>query len=91
MPKPRKLVQGVLEGSAHQLAFRIAQSLERTLLTRAVEFAACDAETSGASVVTADHVRRGLDGVLLDEACAKIGVFLDGKTKTEGSKSPVRA
>ena len=91
MPKPRKLVHGVLDGSAHRLAFRIAQSLERTLVARAVEFAACDGQTSGEVVVTAEHVRRGLDRDLIDEACAKIGVFLNGKTETGACRSPARA
>ncbi len=91
MPSPRKLVQGVLEGSAHQLAFRIAQSLERTLVARAVEFAARDSDTPGAVVVTSEYIRRGLDGDLIDEACAKIGVVLDGERKTERSKSALGA
>ena len=91
MSTPRKLAQGVLEGSAHQLAFDIAQSLERTLVKRAVGLAASDAEATGAVVVTAEHVRRGLVGDILGEACANIGVFLDGKTKTEGWKATVRA
>jgi len=91
MSTPRKLARGVLEGSAHQLAFDIAQSLERTLVRRAVGLAASDAEATGSVVVTAEHVRRGLEGDILSEACANIGVSLDGKTKTEGSKAPVRA
>jgi len=53
--------------------------------------AASDAEATGSVVVTAEHVRRGLEGDILGEACANIGVFLDGKTKTEGSKAIVRA
>lgn len=88
---PRKQAQGVLEGGAHQLAFDIAQSLERTLVKRAVGLASSDAEGTGAVVVTAEHVRRSLEGDILGEACSKIGVFLDGKTKTEGSKAPIGA
>ena len=91
MPTPRKLAQGVIEGGPHQLAFDIAQALERTLVKRAVRLAASSTEATGAVVVTAEHVRRGLEGDILSEACANIGVSLDGKTKTEGSKAPVRA
>ena len=87
MPKPRESVRGVLEGSAHQLAFRIAQSVEETLVARAAGLAADGNNESGEVVVTTEHIRRALDEVLLDDACARVGIFLDGKTKTRSSKS----
>jgi len=86
MTESQESIRGVLEGSAHQLAFRIAHSLEQTLVARAVEFAAGDSDAPGEIVVTTEHIRRALDIDLLDEACARIGIFLDGKTKTRPSR-----
>jgi hypothetical protein len=91
MATPRKLVQGILDGNAHRLAFRIAQSLERTLVARAVELAARDGKCSGEVLVTSEHIRQGLGGDLINEACAKIGVFVNGSRETEGCRSPARA
>ena len=46
MAKSRESVGGILEGSAHQLAFRIAQSVEQTLVARAGGFAARGSDVS---------------------------------------------
>jgi hypothetical protein len=87
MAKSRESVRGILEGSAHQLAFHIGQSVEQTLVARAVGFAARGGDESGEVVVTTEHIRRALDEVLIDEACARVGIFPDGKTKIRISKS----
>jgi len=87
MPKPRESVRGVLGGSAHELALSIAQSVEQTLVARATGFAARGSNALDEVVVTSEHIRRALDDVLLNEACARVGIFLDGKTKARSSKS----
>jgi len=81
MIRSPKAVRAVLEGSAYQLAFQIAQSLEQTLIARAISFAGRDAGRSGVVSVTADHVQCALDGSLLVEACSQIGIALDGKAE----------
>ena len=81
MKTPQKHVRGVLEDSAHQLAFRIGQSVEQTLVARAVHFAGRNSSESGKVIVTAEHIRRALDENLIGDACSKIGIFLNGKTK----------
>ncbi len=81
MAKSPKAVRTVLEGDAYQLAFRIAQSLERVLVARAIKFAVHGADASGEVPVTARHVQHALDGSLLEEACSRIGITLDGKAK----------
>jgi hypothetical protein len=87
MAKSRESIRGILEGSAHQLAFCIAQSVEQTLVARATPFAARGSDAAGEVVVTTEHIRRALDEVLMDEACARVGIFPDGKTKIRPSKS----
>jgi hypothetical protein len=82
MAAPRKIIGGTLDGSAHQLAFRIAQSLEETLVSRAVEIASVACSESDELIVTAEHIRLALNADLLGETCVKLGVFSDGKTKT---------
>ena len=81
MAKPPRAVRTILEGNAYQLAFRIAQSLERTLVTRAIESAVRRADASGEVSVTAEHVKRVLDASLLEEACSQIDIILDDKAK----------
>lgn len=87
MAATRNFVGGTLEGSAHHLAFRIGQAVEQTLVDRAVELAARDRDKSKELVVTADHIRRALDEAIIVDACAKIEIFINGKTKTRPSKS----
>ncbi len=79
MAKSLKIVKISLSGSAHQLAFRIGQSLEQVLITRAVKIAGEDANTSSEVLVTVDHIRRALDLSLLEETCSSLGVFIHGE------------
>lgn len=81
MARSPKAVRAVLEGSAYQLAFQIAQSLERTLIARAIHCAGRDSDKGGVVSVTDDHVQYALDGSLLVEACSQIGIILDGKAE----------
>jgi hypothetical protein len=87
MAQPRAVVRGVVEGSADQLAFRIGQSLERTLVARAIQLATRDAGKCDEVLVTAEHIRRALDGAVINEACSQIGIVLDGKTEPQCSNS----
>ena len=76
----------VLEGAASDLAFRIGQALEQSLVTRAIELAAGDAGGAADVVVTADHVRRAVDGSLLAEACLQTGPVSYGTEKAARAK-----
>lgn len=88
MAKPRKVLRGVLEGGAYQLAFQIGRSLERAIVARAIQLAVRDADASAEVIVTAEQVRCALDESLLAEACSQIGIVFDGKTKKGRWKSP---
>jgi hypothetical protein len=87
MARTPKSVRSVLDPTAYQLAFQIAQSLERTLVADAVKFAAKDAGASGDALVTATHVLGALDESTLEKACLQIGITLDGKTKSFKKRS----
>ena len=75
-------MRSTLAQDAHQLAFKIAQSLERTLVAKAIRLAASNADQPVEVSVSARHVLCALDGSSLEEACLQIGIDLDGKAKS---------
>jgi hypothetical protein len=91
MARTPKSVRSVLDPTAYQLAFQIAQSLERALVADAVKFAAKDAGASGDALVTAKHVLGVLGQSTLEKACLQIGIILDGKTKSPKTRTGVES
>lgn len=67
--------EAVLEGSASDLAFRIAQCLQKGLVDRAVRRAEqrCTSEV----VVTVDDIRSSIENSLLDEIRRFAGASVD--------------
>ncbi len=89
MPESLQSVRGVIDGAASRLAFRIAQSVERALMERAVRCAAAETSSRDRVVVSVDHVWHVLDSSLLVEACGEIGIAIDGESRDQSPSAIV--
>jgi hypothetical protein len=80
-------LRSVLDPTAYQLAFQLAQSLERTLVSRATKLAANDVDSCGEALVTAKHILSALDHSAFQQACSQIGIVLDDAAKSTRKRS----
>ena len=78
MSEAPEVVRSLIEADASRFAFQIGQAVEAVLIDRAARVALLEGDTDRETVVVSRHVRRALDDSVFEEACARIGVVLDG-------------